>query len=101
MTGMARIQVVIDEAEREAFRAMARAEGRSLSEWLREAGRERLHARRSDRLATEQDVRDFFAVVDADREAAGDTGREEDWEMVKARMESERYGDLDPLGLDP
>jgi hypothetical protein len=33
-----RIQVVVDEREREAFRAQARAEGRSLSGWLREEG---------------------------------------------------------------
>jgi predicted HicB family RNase H-like nuclease len=37
-----RIQVVIAEREREAFPAQAAAEGKSLSQWLRDAGRERL-----------------------------------------------------------
>ncbi len=39
---MTRIQVLLDEAEREEFRRQAEREGVSLSAWLRRAARERL-----------------------------------------------------------
>lgn len=39
---MTRVHILIDQRDLDAFRARARAEGKSLSEWLREAGRERL-----------------------------------------------------------
>lgn len=80
-----RIQVIVDEAEREAFRAQAAAEGASLSEWLREAGRERLEQRRPAELRTEQDLRDFFAACD-DRES----GREPDWNEHLEAIERSR-----------
>lgn len=70
-----RIQVVVDEREREAFRAQAAAEGRSLSEWLREAGRDRLARNRPDQLRTAADLEAFFAACDEQEE-----GREPDWE---------------------
>lgn len=72
---MARIQVIVDEQEREAFRARAAAEGRSLSEWLREAGRERLARNRPEQLRTPQDLAAFFEACDA-RESAP----EPDWD---------------------
>lgn len=70
-----RIQVVLDSREREAFRARARAEGRSLSQWLREAGRARLEAGESTALRTPQDLASFFAACDTREE-----GREPGWE---------------------
>lgn len=76
-----RIQVIVDEHEREAFRAQASAEGRSLSEWLREAGRERLERQRPEQLRTPEDLRRFFAACD-ERES----GREPDWDEHLAVM---------------
>ena len=40
-----RIQVIVEEAEREAFRSVAEQEGLSLSAWLRQAGKDRLVAK--------------------------------------------------------
>ncbi len=94
---MARIQVVIDEAERERFRACAKAEGLSLSEWLRGLGRERVAASQPRRLATRDDLLDFFDAIKRDHRAGE---REEDWETTKARFEDERYQEVDPLGVD-
>ena len=91
---------MIDEGEREEFRAVASAAGQSLSEWMRDAGRERLSASRPPRLVTESDMVDFFATVDADRAAAGVDAPEEDWDVIKARMQTVRYDELDPLGVD-
>jgi CHAD domain-containing protein len=88
---MARIQVLTDDAEREAFRAQAKREGRSLSEWLREAGRDRLHAAQAARLRTPEDLDDFFAEIDARR---GDDRPEEDWEQHRARIEASRVRGL-------
>lgn len=70
-----RIQVIVDEAEREAFRAQATAEGASLSEWLRDAGRERLARRQPSQLRNEEALRAFFSACD-ERES----GREPDWD---------------------
>lgn len=35
---LTQVHIVIDQREHDAFRARARAEGKSLSEWLREVG---------------------------------------------------------------
>lgn len=83
-----RIQVVIDERERDAFRARAIAEGKSLSEWLREAGRDRLEAARAPAIATVEQLDGFFAEVD-DREL----GREPEWsEHLEVIDRSRREG---------
>jgi hypothetical protein len=70
-----RIQVVVDPREREAFRSQAAAEGRSLSEWLRVAGRQRLADAARSELRTAEDLERFFAACD-ERE----DGREPDWD---------------------
>jgi hypothetical protein len=72
---MTRVQVLLEEGERERFRRQAAREGLSLSAWLRRAGLERLDARGARRIGTVGELRDFFRAVDA-REA----GREPDWE---------------------
>ncbi len=69
-----RIHVVLDEREREAFKARAMAEKRSLSEWLREAGRERLERDRPARLSTVDDLTRFFEACDR-----RESGQEPDW----------------------
>lgn len=84
---MPRIHVLIDPAEREAFRAQAKREGRSLSDWLREAGRERLQRTQPRTLRPGQDLLDFFADLDARRD---DDRPEEDWADVKQRIAASR-----------
>ena len=87
-----RVQVVLDEEEREAFRRMAEREGLSLSAWLREAGRQRLASCERQRvLRTSEELRQFFARC---RESEG--GIEPDWEQHKAVIErSRRCGEAD------
>lgn len=84
---MPRIHVVIDAAEREAFRAQAQRDGQSLSEWLREAARERLARAGSRTLRSRDDLESFFAALD---DARSDDRPEEDWEVVKARISRSR-----------
>jgi hypothetical protein len=88
---MARIQVLTDDAEREAFRAQARREGRSLSDWLREAGRRRLQEAQAARLRTPEDLDGFFAELDRRHgNDASEEASEEDWEVHRARIERSR-----------
>jgi hypothetical protein len=82
-----RIQVVVDEAEREAFREQAEREGVSLSAWLREAGHRRLQQARP-RLDTVEKVRAFFASL-PERE-----GVEPDWEEHKEAIARSRIEGL-------
>lgn len=83
-----RVQVVLDPVEREAFRARARAEGRSLSQWLRDAARARLLDAEAAVLRTPEDLEAFFAECDAHEE-----GREPDWhEHVAVMADSRRHG---------
>ncbi len=69
-----RIHVVLDERERAAFQARADVEGRSLSEWLRLAARERLERERPARIVSAEDLAAFFAACDL-----RETGQEPDW----------------------
>ena len=58
---MARVQLVMPDADRDRFVDQARREGMSLSAWLREAARERLKARQQLKLfQSPQDVMEFF-----------------------------------------
>ncbi len=73
---MARIHILVDEAERERFRREAQREGKSLAAWLRDAGRDRLATAESRlQLRTLEELRAFFAAC-----AARETGREPDWD---------------------
>lgn len=85
----ARVQVLLEENEKEVFQRRARQEGLSLSAWLKEAGKERLRARTgAPRFETPDDLRAFFAACDAREE-----GREPDWEEHLAALErSKRSG---------
>jgi hypothetical protein len=72
-----RIQVVLDEKEREQFRREAASEGISLSAWMREAARERAaSAGTRPRHLDAEGLRAFFAECDA-----RETGSEPDWEQ--------------------
>jgi hypothetical protein len=70
-----RIHIIVERAEKERFRRLAAREGKSLSEWLRDAARARLAtARQESLLDSEAALRDFFAACGAREE-----GREPDW----------------------
>jgi len=70
-----RIQVVVDELEREAFRSAAAREGLALSDWLRRAARDRLQAAAQVKLRSGDELRTFFE--DCRRR---ERGKEPDWE---------------------
>ena len=81
-----RVQVILDEAERERFRREAVREGLSLSAWMRRAARERLAAGKSARrLRTLDDLDAFFGECDA-----RERGREPDWEEHRRVIERSR-----------
>ena len=82
---MTRVQVLLQEAEREQFRRQVEREGLSLSGWLRHAGQERLRSRQGRRLSTVRELREFFREVDA-----REKGREPDWEEHLAVMARSR-----------
>lgn len=74
---MARVQLVVPDADKDRFVHQARREGMSLSAWLRAAARDRLAQRQSTkRFRTVEDVKKFFERVHAE---AG-PGRELDWD---------------------
>lgn len=80
-----RVQVILSDEEREAFRRRAAAEGKSLSSWLRAAGRHRLAERRPTPLDSAEALRAFFAgLPDAE------TGREPDWDQHRAVIAASR-----------
>ncbi len=82
---MTRVQVLLEQAEREQFRRQAEREGLSLSAWLRRAGQERLRSRARRRLSTVRELRGFFREVDA-----REKGREPDWDEHLAVMARSR-----------
>ena len=86
----ARIHLVIDERERDAFRARAAAEGVSLSEWLRDAARDRLERERPMEIRTVADLERFF-----DERAKVEAGAEPDWEQHLQVVKRSRRAGLD------
>jgi hypothetical protein len=87
-----RIQVIVEEAEREAFRSVAEQEGLSLSAWLRQAGKDRLVAKTQQKtIRTPKDLRRFFKACDSQG-----SGREPDWvEHKKVIARSRASGTTD------
>lgn len=80
---MARIHLLIDEAERERFRRQAEREGKSLAAWLRDAARDRLTAAEPQRqMRTLEELRAFFAAC-----GARETGREPEWDEHRRVIE--------------
>lgn len=87
-----RVQVILDEGEKELFQDRARFEGLSLSSWLRKAGCEML--KRRGRIRSKEDLDAFFAACDAREE--GEEGTEPDWEEHLATIgRSKRSGAAD------
>jgi hypothetical protein len=71
-----RIHIVVGRTEKERYRRLAAREGKTLSEWLRAAAREKLEAATRDAgLPDEEALRLFFDECDAREQ-----GREPDWE---------------------
>ncbi len=81
----ARIHLIIDERERDAFRARAAAEGLTLSAWLREAARDRLERERPMEIRTVVELDRFFA-----ERARAEAGAEPDWAQHLAVMDRSR-----------
>lgn len=84
-----RVQVLIEEREREAFRQVAEQEGKSLSGWMRESALDRLEATKTaGRITSSADLRRFFKACDL-----REKGREPDWEEhLKVMEESRKTG---------
>lgn len=87
----ARIHLVIEERERDAFRARAATEGTTMSAWLREAGRQRLERDQPTTIRSVADLDRFFADrVDAEG------GAEPEWDQHLEVMERSRRAGLEP-----
>ncbi len=69
-----RVQVILSDEEREAFRQQAAAEHLSLSNWLRQAGLKRLEAQQQRPIRTTAELREFFTSLPDESEP------EPDWE---------------------
>ena len=83
-----RVQVILDEAEREGFRRRAKAEGLSLSAWLRSAGREKLAARPRAARGGVKQLQALFAACDR-----REKGREPEWQdHLEVIARSQRSG---------
>ena len=87
---MARVQLLMPDEDHARFTHQARAEGMSLSAWLRAAASERFDRRSPpERFESRADIDRFFAECDA-REGPG---VEPDWEQHLAVIgESRRRG---------
>ena len=74
-----RVQIILDEKEATEFKAQAMKESKSLSAWLREAGKKMIDINRQQRsLSDPQSLKMFFKRCN-DREK----GVEPDWEEHK------------------
>lgn len=70
-----RVQVVLSEHERDLFRRQAKADGLSLSAWLKRAGHDRLSAADvTGEFKSVEDLQTFFTRCDRLEQ-----GREPDW----------------------
>jgi hypothetical protein len=84
----ARVHLILDPGEHAAFRARAADEGKTLSEWLREAARERLQRTRPAHIDSVDDLDRFFAERDA-----AESGEEPDWDQhVEVMHRSRSHG---------
>ena len=78
---MARVQIVMPDADRARFRQQAKSEGLSFSAWIRAAAHQRCDlAEQEQRFESEADVREFFAEHDKSLPP----GRGPDWDEYRA-----------------
>lgn len=85
---MVRIQILIDEEEREVFRRIADKQGLSLSAWLRQAAKEKADSAATQTKITSLAELDRF-FRECDRREKG-KGREPDWDDHLAVIEQSR-----------
>jgi len=76
-----RVQVILDEEEAARFRSQAQRESKSLSGWLRDAGRKVLEASEHKSLTDPQSLKKFF-----DSCKKREKGSEPDWIEHKATI---------------
>ena len=82
--GVARVQLIIPDDDRDRFVRQARREGLTFSAWLRAAAHERLEAQpRARRFQSQEDLQRFFEECDA-REGPG---MEPDWDEHRRTIE--------------
>jgi hypothetical protein len=83
-----RVQVIVDEEEAARFRAEAARETKSLSAWLRDAGRKMLERNGQDRALTDPGaLKKFFQEC-----SAREKGKEPDWDVHKKLIEEGSQG---------
>ncbi|HUF51247.1 MAG TPA: hypothetical protein VMN60_10460 [Longimicrobiales bacterium] len=88
----ARVHIVVSEAEKEGYRRHAARAGKTLSEWLRAAAREKVEAAEAQGgLPDGAALAEFFAACD-ERES----GREPDWESHRAVIDASRAAGAAP-----
>lgn len=73
-----RIQVILNEEDLFKFKARASKESKSLSSWLRDAGRSALERKEAKRMVDPEELRLFFE----DRKTS-EKGMEPDWDGHK------------------
>ncbi len=89
---MARVQLIIPDEDRAQFLSQARKEGMTFSAWMRAAAHQRVEEmRKSARLHSVEDLRDFFRRIDA--RYGPDAEPEPDWEEVKRTMLEDQLRD--------
>lgn len=85
-----RIHIVLETAEKERFRARARQEGKTLSEWLRDVARQALlRGEGGEEIRTVEQLREFF-----DRCDEREQGIEPDWESHRRQIDESRRDGL-------
>jgi len=80
-----RVQVVMDEIERESFRRAAALEGLTLSDWLRRAARDRLESATTPELSSVEELQAFFEECNT-----REHGAEPDWQQHRAVIEESK-----------
>lgn len=73
-----RVQVILNEEDLSKFKAEALKESKSLSSWLRDAGRSALESKKARQLADPEELRLFF-----EQRQAREKGMEPDWDEHK------------------
>jgi hypothetical protein len=82
----ARIHIVVESEEKERFRARARQEGKTLSEWLRDVARQALvRGEGGTEIRTVDELREFFK-----RSNEREKGTEPDWDAHRRQIDESR-----------
>ena len=84
-----RVQVILEEEDLSKFKAAASKESKSLSSWLRDAGRSALERKKATQMAGPEELRLFF-----EQRQAKEKGMEPDWSEHK-RLISEGKKDAE------